>query len=109
VAATGQIGGVSININGTVLPSGTLTLINDPPGAVIFNSRSLEPSPMILPNLTGIAAELDMQRVNEDDYLSDLLLDVLGADFIKAQPFDCKLDGSLQLERNSEVCTEDNP
>jgi trimeric autotransporter adhesin len=108
VAATGQVGGVSVDINGTVLPSGALTLLNSPPGEVIFNSRVLNPSPVNLPNLTGIAAELNPQRVNEDNYFTELLLDVLGEDFFKAQPFYCKLDDSLQVKLDSNLCTEDD-
>ena len=108
VAATGQVGGVSVHISGTVSPTNTLTLLNSPPGEVIFNSRVLNPSPINLPNLIGIAAELNPQRVNEDDYFTDLLLDVLGEDFFKAQPFYCKLDDSLQVELDSNLCTEDD-
>ena len=108
MAATGQIGGVSVDINGTVSPTNTLTLLNSPPGEVIFNSQLLNPSPINLPNLIGIAAELNPQRVNENDYFTDLLLDVLGEDFFKAQPFYCKLDDSLQVELDSNLCTEDD-
>jgi len=108
VAATGQVGGVSVDINGTVLPSGALTLLNSPPGEVIFNSRVLNPSPVNLPNLTGIAAELNPQRANEDDYSTELLLDVLGEDFVKARPLYYKLDDSLQVELDSNLCTEDD-
>jgi hypothetical protein len=108
VAATGQVGGVSVDINGTLLPSGALTLLNSPPGEVIFNSRVLNPSPVNLPNLTGIAAELNPQRANEDDYSTELLLDVLGEDFVKARPLYYKLDDSLQVELDSNLCTEDD-
>jgi hypothetical protein len=59
VAATGEMGGVSVDINGTVLPSGTLTLLNSAPGEVIFNSKVLSPTLVNLPVLTGIAAELN--------------------------------------------------
>ena len=108
VAATGQVGEVSVDINGMVLPSNALTLINSPPGGVIFNSRALNPTPINLPNLIGIAAELNPQRVNEDDYFTELLLDVLNEDFFKAQPFYCKQDDSLQVELDSDLCTEDD-
>ena len=37
VLATGQVGGVSIRINGTVSPTNTLLLLNTPPGQVLFN------------------------------------------------------------------------
>lgn len=37
--------------------------------------------------LTGTAAELDMQGVKQDDYFLDFVLDVLGENTIKAQPF----------------------
>jgi hypothetical protein len=108
VAATGQVGGVSVDINGTVLPSDTLTSLNSPPGEVIFNSRVLNPTPINLPNLTGVAAELNPQRVNEDDYFTELLLDVLGDDLVEAQPLYCKLGGSLRARLDSSLCTEKN-
>ena len=108
VAATGQVGGVSVDIGGTVLPANAVMLLNSPPGEVIFNSRVLNPSPSNLPNLTGIAAELNPQRVNEDDYFTELLLDVLGNDFVKAKPFYCKLDDSLRVKLDSNLCTEDD-
>jgi trimeric autotransporter adhesin len=108
VSATGQMGGVSVDINGTVLPTNALTLINSPPGEVIFNSIVLNPSTPNLANLTGIAAELDVQRVNEDDYFTTLLLDVLGEDFVKVQPLDCNLDDSLRVKLDSSLCTEDD-
>jgi hypothetical protein len=34
----------------------------------------LNPSPINLPNLIGIAAELNPQQVNENDHVTDLLL-----------------------------------
>jgi hypothetical protein len=68
----------------------------------------LNPSPANLPNLTGVAAELNPQRVNENDYITELLLDVLGDDFVKAQPFYCKLDDSLRVKLDSNLCTEDD-
>jgi len=108
VAATGQIGGVSVHINGTVSPTNTLTLLNSPPGEVIFNSQSVNPPPINLPNLIGIAAELNSYRVNESDYFTDLLLDVLSDDFFKAQPLYCKLDDSLQLNLDSALCKADD-
>jgi hypothetical protein len=110
VAATVQIGEVSVHISGTVSPTNTLTLLNSPPGEVIFNSQLLNPSSinLNLPNLIGIAAELNSQRVNENDYFTDLLLDVLGADFFKAQPLYCKLDDSLQVNLDSNPCIEND-
>ena len=104
----GQMGGVSVHISGAVSPTNTLTLLNSPPGEVIFNSQLLNPSPIDLSNLIGIAAELNPQQVNENDYLTYLLLDVLGEDFFKAQPLHCKLDDSLQAKLNSNLCTEDD-
>src|SRR5262249_10705449 len=106
VAATGQIGGVSVHINGTVSPTNTLTLLNSPPGEVIFNSQSANPPPINLPNLTGIAAELNSYRFNENDYFTDLLLDVISVDFFKAQPFYCQLDDSLKVDPDSNLCTD---
>jgi hypothetical protein len=108
VAATGQVGGVSVYITGTVLPTNALTLLNSPPGEVIFNSQLLNPSPIDLPNLIGIAAELNPQQVNENDDVTYLLLDVLGEDFFKARPLRCKLDDSLQAKLDSNLCTEDD-
>ena len=108
MAATGQIGGISVHISGTVSPTNTLTLLNSPPGEVIFNSRVLNPTPINLPNLTGIAAELNPQRVNENDYFTDLLLDVLGEDFFKTQSRYCKLDDSLQERLDSNLCRKDD-
>jgi hypothetical protein len=108
VAATGQVGGVSVDINGTVLPSNALTLLNSPPGEVIFNSRVLNPSPINLPNLTGFAAELNPQRVNEDDHFTELLLDVLSEDFFKAQALYCELDDSLREKLDSDLCRKDD-
>ncbi|SRR6266536_50618 len=48
------------------------------------------------------------QRVNEeeDDYFTELLLDVLGEDFVKARPVYYKLDDSLHLKLDSNRCTE---
>jgi hypothetical protein len=108
VAATGQVGGISVHINGAVLPSNALTLLNSPPGEVIFNSRVPNPSPINLPNLAGIAAELNPQRVNENDYFTDLLLDVIGKDFFKAQPAYCELDDSLGEKLDPNFCKEDD-
>jgi hypothetical protein len=108
VAATRQVGGVSVDINGTVLPSNALTLLNSPPGEVIFNSRVLNPSPINLPNLTGFAAELNPQRVNEDDHFTELLLDVLSEDFFKAQALYCELDDSLREKLDSDLCRKDD-
>jgi hypothetical protein len=50
------------------------------------------------------------QRVNEDedDYFTELLIEVVGEDFFKAQPFYCKLDDSLQVKLDSNLCTEDD-
>jgi len=108
VAATGQVGGISVDINGAVLPSNALTSLNSPPGEVIFNSRVPNPSPINLPNLAGIAAELNPQRVNQDDYFTDLLLDVIGKDFFKAQPAYCELDDSLGEKLDPNFCKEDD-
>jgi trimeric autotransporter adhesin len=108
VAATGQIGGVSVHINGTVSPTNTLTLLNSPPGEVIFNSQSANPPPINLPNFIGIAAELNSYRVNENDYCTDLLLDVLSDDFFKAQSFQCEMDDSLREKRASDLCHNDD-
>ena len=44
VAATGEVTGVSVNIDGTVLPTDTLAILNAPPGQVIFNGRVLNPT-----------------------------------------------------------------
>jgi len=71
-----------------------------------FNSQSANPSPINLPNLIGIAAELNSYRVNENDYFTDLLLDVLSEDFFKAQRFYCKLDDSLKVDPDSNLCTD---
>jgi hypothetical protein len=106
VAATGEMGGVSVNINGTVLPSSTLTLLNSSPGEVIFNSKVLSPTSVNLPDLTGIAAELNPQRVNEDDEITKLLLDVLGDDLVEAQPLYFKWDGRPRITLASDLCTE---
>jgi trimeric autotransporter adhesin len=108
VAATGQIGGVSVHINGTVLPTNMLTLLNSPPGEVIFNSQSANPPPINLPNLISIAAELNSYRVNENDYFTDLLLDVLGDDFFKAQSFQCEMDDSLRQKLAADLCHNDD-
>jgi hypothetical protein len=39
VSAGGAIDGISVAINGTVLPSGTMILLNEPPGLVLLNFR----------------------------------------------------------------------
>jgi hypothetical protein len=108
VAATGQVGGVSVDITGTVLPSGTLTLLNSPPGEVIFNSAVLHPTSINLPDITGIAAELNPQRVNEEDIFTKLLLDVIGEDFFKAKPLHCTLDAGLETRFSSGPCRKDD-
>lgn len=83
-------------------------LLSSPPGEVIFNSQLPNSFPIDLPNLIGIAVELNPQRVNENDCHTYLLLDVLGEDFFKAQPLHCKLDDSLQAKPDSNLCTEDD-
>lgn len=47
VGANGQIAGTSIVINGTVNPSNTLSLLNTPPGAVLFNGNFLALGPLV--------------------------------------------------------------
>ncbi len=41
VHSEGELNDTSVNIEGTVLPSNTLTLLNTPPGLVLFNSTIL--------------------------------------------------------------------
>jgi hypothetical protein len=58
--------------------------------------------------LIGIADELNSYRVNENDYFTDLLLDVLSEDFFKEQPFYCKPDDSLTVDPDSNLCMDQN-
>ncbi|MBI2264521.1 MAG: filamentous hemagglutinin N-terminal domain-containing protein [Armatimonadetes bacterium] len=46
VSATNAIDSTSVNINGTVLPSNTLTVLYTPPGRVLFNGNAIEPPPV---------------------------------------------------------------
>lgn len=45
VSPGSQLGGVSADLSGTVTPSGTLDVLNTPPGQVIFNGNVLFPPP----------------------------------------------------------------
>jgi hypothetical protein len=54
--------------------------------------------------LISIAAELNSYRVNENDYFTDLLLDVLGDDFFKARSFQCEMDDSLRQKLAADLC-----
>jgi len=56
--------------------------------------------------LIGIAAELNSYRVNENDYFTDLLLDLLSEDFFKAESLYCKLDDGLKVDPDSNLCTD---
>ena len=87
VAAASQVAGVSANINGTVLPSDTLAILNSPPGQVIFNGRVLNPPPpsIDLESLFRVTSDLNPQRASELGYFSDLLLWVLGEDFLEGR------------------------
>jgi hypothetical protein len=71
VAATNQIGGISATLNGTVLPSNTLLILNNPPGLVLFNGVTLNPppSPLNLGLLTGTAVYLNPDSIVPTYYL----------------------------------------
>ncbi|MBI3616433.1 MAG: filamentous hemagglutinin N-terminal domain-containing protein [Candidatus Omnitrophica bacterium] len=45
VSAASEVSGVSVDISGTVTPSGTLSLLNSPPGQVIFNGAVIYSPP----------------------------------------------------------------
>jgi len=100
VAATGQIAGVSVNIDGTVSPGNTLTLLDSAPGQVIFNGAALNlSSPVVnLEMLSEVASNLDMQEVNEPGYFSPLLLDILDDDFFAREPDYWELDENLKQD-----------
>jgi hypothetical protein len=71
VAATNQIGGISATLNGTVLPSNSLLILNSPPGLVLFNGIALNPppSPLNLGLLTGTAVNLNPDTIVPTYYL----------------------------------------
>jgi hypothetical protein len=54
-AVAETIGAVSGVFTGTVSPSNTLTLLNSPPGFVLFNSTVLNPLPIPSNSLLGVA------------------------------------------------------
>jgi filamentous hemagglutinin family protein len=92
VAAAGTAAGVSVNIDGSVLPSDTLAILNAPPGQVIFNGRVLFPLRQfsILPDDLGRATtDLEPRRVSEAGFFSELLL---------------RLVGDVDVERENDYC-----
>jgi filamentous hemagglutinin family protein len=94
VEATGQIGGVSVDINGTVLPADTLTLLSPAPGNVIFNGNVLNPSTAPVNNATNftwVISNVDSQRVNENDSLTESLVENDGEAGFEAELEDCEI------------------
>ncbi len=72
VAATNQIANISATLNGTVLPSNTLIILNSPPGLVLFNGVPLNPPPTPVLNLgilTGTAVYLNPEAIVPAYYL----------------------------------------
>ncbi len=71
VAATNQLGGISATLNGTVLPSNSLIILNSPPGLVLFNGIALNPppTPLNLGLLTGTAVYLNPETIVPTYYL----------------------------------------
>jgi filamentous hemagglutinin family protein len=104
VAATGQVAGVSVNIDGTVLPSNTLVLLNSPPGLVLFNGRILSGSSSTVENLIRATSDLNPQRVNEFGPFTELLLHVLSDNYFEEKSGNCEMDEKLKKERKDSGC-----
>ncbi len=96
VEATGQIGGVSVNIDGTVMPSNTLAILNSPPGKVIFNGNELIPPtppapPTATTNFTWVISNVDDEQVDKNDSLMETLVASDGELDFEAQLEDCEI------------------
>jgi hypothetical protein len=76
VEASGQIAGVSVNVDGTVAPGNTLTVLNVPPGQVIFNGNILNPPAPVIPpiNFTWVFSEVNSPYPNENGPLTELVV-----------------------------------
>jgi len=105
VAATGQIAGVSVHINGTVLPSDTLTLLNLPPGLVIFNGLIVGGGNV--EDLLRATSDLDLRRVNEFGPFTKMLLYVLGDTYFEEKRENCELDEDLTKKLKTKGCYSD--
>jgi hypothetical protein len=106
IAATGQVAGVSANIDGMVAPSDTLAIFNSPPGQVIFNGRVLHPlDPSIdLATLFRVTADLNPRRLSEHGYFSYPLLWVLSEDYFEEEEASCTIDQHLKETAPSSFC-----
>ncbi len=101
VAATGQIAGVSVDIDGTVLPSNTLTILNSPSGQVIFNGNILNPPaapPINVGNATSAIFGVNPQRLNEEQSSIETLLNSVDDLAFESEAQDCELVGRLAKE-----------
>ncbi|MFH0731300.1 MAG: filamentous hemagglutinin N-terminal domain-containing protein [Candidatus Omnitrophota bacterium] len=69
VYSGGQVGGVSVTIEGTVLPSNSLHMLNDPPGSATFNGQEQEyvpPTVPVIPTLSILSlSQLNPYLANE--------------------------------------------
>ncbi|MBW2045580.1 MAG: filamentous hemagglutinin N-terminal domain-containing protein [Deltaproteobacteria bacterium] len=73
VYCEGESGGTSVNVDGTILPSNTLTLLNTPPGSVVLNDVDLTGGTPIL--TAAVLAQLNPYLANEISPLwSELLM-----------------------------------
>jgi hypothetical protein len=87
-----------VNIDGIVSPSNTLTLLNSPPGRVIFNGLVLNPPPIDSANLIRATSDLNPQRVNEFGPFTEILLSVLSDAYFKEEPENCEVGEELRKE-----------
>jgi outer membrane protein OmpA-like peptidoglycan-associated protein len=63
VAATNQLSNISVTINGAVSPGNTLTVLNTPPGQVLFNGNRLFPIAPVAPTQSGVSSSSNGQFV----------------------------------------------
>jgi hypothetical protein len=79
-AVAETIGAVSGVFTGTVSPGNTLTLLNSPPGFVLFNSTILNPLPITSNSLLGVALVSGVfGYLNKDVYVPAFYLAPSGA------------------------------
>jgi len=105
VAATGMRNLVSVNINGVVLPTDTLEIMNVPPGLVIFNNRMIG-GVEIMEVYRGIATDLMNPDTYEyslfDEWLLDTMTDELFKEDLSKDDADAwmkKLNRSMKKKR----------
>jgi len=105
VEASGQIAGVSIDINGIVLPANTLTLLNPAPGNVIFNGVVLNPpTPPVnnAPNFTWVISNVSPAQMNEDGPFIELI----AVDKAQLETEPCQIALTANEKGNIVACLE---